>query len=101
MAIIEPVEITKTAMDKIEEIMHSKQVPAGYGLRIGIADRGVSCGAINYTLGFDKTHEGDINYRSGKLVVVMKKLDAVHLAGLILDYVSVENEQGFTFSRSD
>jgi iron-sulfur cluster assembly protein len=99
--IIEPVDITPAAHEAVKEIMAKKNIPKGYGLRIFVVDQGISCGATNYSLGFDKASENDLVYENSQLKVIVKKMEAVHLAGLKLDYVTEEGTSGFAFSRDN
>lgn len=98
---IKPIDITDNALQAINNIITAKQIPDGYGLRIGMADRNISCGATNYTLGFDKKTDRDVTYTLQNLEVIIKKTDAVHLAGIILDYVTENEVTGFSFSREN
>ena len=98
---IEPVDITPTALDAVKAIMAKKSIPEGYGLRIFVTDQGISCGATNYSLGFDKETDTDLVYAVGDLKVIVKKMEAVHLAGLILDYVTEDSTSGFSLSRDN
>lgn len=99
--IIEPVELTAAARQAVKDIMTQKNISAGYGLRIFVVDQGISCGATNYSLGFDKASENDLVYNAEELEVIVKKVEAVHLAGLTLDYVTEEGTSGFAFSRAN
>ena len=98
---IKPVDITPAASDAVRAIMNKKQIPAGFGLRIFVTDQGISCGATNYSLGFDKETDTDIVYSAEGLKVIVKKMEAVHLAGLTLDYVTLEGTTGFSISRDN
>jgi iron-sulfur cluster assembly accessory protein len=97
--IIEPVELTSAARHAVQEIMAQKNISSDYGLRIFVVDQGISCGATNYSLGFDKASERDLVYKAEELLVIVKKVEAVHLAGLTLDYVTEEGTSGFAFNR--
>lgn len=99
--LIEPVDITPAACKAIREIMKRKDIPEGYGLRIYVQDQGISCGATNYSLGFDKKSETDIDYSVAGIPVFIKKMEAVHLAGLTLDYITENDITGFSFTRDD
>lgn len=98
---IKPVDITPGAIVAIKKIMLQKKVPDGYGLRISVAEKGISCGSTNYSLGFDQKTSDDLNYIEEALEVIVKKVEVVHLSGLILDYVTVEEQTGFSFSRAN
>ena len=99
--LIKPVDITSKALKAINEIVSKKEIPRGFGLRIYIADKGISCGATNYSLGFDKQTEDDITYSIDGIQVIIKKTDAVHLAGLTLSYTTENDLSGFSFSREN
>lgn len=98
---IEPVDITPAAVDAVKAIMDKKHIPDGYGLRIFVTDQGISCGATNYSLGFDKETDTDIVYSAEGVKVIVKKMEAVHLSGLTLDYVTQEGTSGFSISRDN
>ena len=98
---IKPVDITPAARDEVRAIMEKKSIPDGYGLRIFVVDQGISCGATNYSLGFDMATATDLVYDAAELQVIVKKMEAVHLAGLTLDYVTEEGVTGFTFVRDN
>lgn len=99
--IIEPVDLTPEALSAVREIMERKAIPAGYGLRVFVTDQGISCGATQYSLGFDKASEKDLTYQADGLKIIVKKMEAVHLAGLKLDYVTQDGTKGFTFTRDN
>lgn len=99
--IIEPVDLTPKACDEIKAIMTKKSIPKGYGLRIFVVDQGISCGATNYSVGFDKETDADITYIACGLKIIVKKSDVVHLAGLQLEYVTEKQAAGFSFNRPD
>ncbi len=48
-----PVGLTARAASEVRKIMDTKNIPADYGLRIGI--RGGGCGGVALIIGFDKT----------------------------------------------
>jgi Fe-S cluster assembly iron-binding protein IscA len=81
--------------------MDKKSIPDGYGLRIFVQDQGISCGATNYSIGFDTKSDTDLEYTIEGVPVLIKKMEAVHLAGLTLDYVTENDVQGFSFARKD
>jgi len=96
---IKPVDITPEALAEIKKIITKKDIPDGYGLRISVADKGISCGATNYALGFDKKTSNDVNYSETDLVIIINRMEVVHLAGLKLDFITEDNIKGFSFSR--
>lgn len=96
---IEPVSITNAARKAIIEIMDKKEVPGDYGLRIGRASAGASCGASAFRMGFSKKNDADISYKLGNVEVLINKLEVLHLSGLKLDYVQDSEQSGFLFER--
>ena len=99
--IIEPVELTPEALSAVRDIMSRKAIPEGFGLRIFVTDQGISCGATNYSLGFDKETDKDLSYHADGLKIIVRKIEAVHLAGLRLDYITQNETSGFAFSRDN
>ncbi len=47
-----PVLLSPRAVEEVRKIMASKDIPEGYGLRVGV--RGGGCSGMSYILGFDK-----------------------------------------------
>ena len=96
---IEPVSVTDKAVEAVKAIMEAKEVPDEYGLRIGRAAAGASCGSTAYRLGFSKKNENDISYFADDLPVIINKLEVLHLSGLKLDYIQEKDKSGFLFER--
>ena len=92
-----PVTITGKALERIRAIMESKEVPDGYGLRIGVDTSG--CGAVSHLLGFDTRKEDDECYDQEGVPVYIKKLHVLYLAGMMLDFVEDDEKSGFTFVK--
>ena len=97
--LIKPVSITDKAITAIKEIMHSKEIPDGYGLRIGLENMGASCGSTQYVLGFDQKTESDLTYEIDKVQVFIKKAEVLHVSGLTLDHISEGEVSGFSFEK--
>jgi len=91
-----PVTITPKAKEQVSQIIAKKQVPEGYGLRIGL--KGAGCGA-SYSLGFDKPRENDLVYDLGNFQLLIDKRHFMYLFDLELDFEERENEQGFVFNK--
>ena len=92
---IKPVSISLKAAAEIKEIMAKKNVPEGYGLRIGI--KGAGCAGISYLLGFDKKKEDDIEYLHDDITVYVEKRHTMYLVGLEVDFYEGADARGFTF----
>ncbi len=94
--ILEPVTITPKALEEVKNIMSTKSIPVGYGLRIGVKG-GSGCGGMGYLLGFDKEKEGDITYQVEGVTVHVEKRQTMYLLGLEVDFYEGADARGFTF----
>jgi len=97
--LIKPVSVTNSAIVAIKQIIKTKEVPDDYGLRIGLKNMGASCGSASYILGFDKKYDSDICYEVGEVSVIIKKIEVLHLTGLKLDHILVDDVKGFSFEK--
>jgi len=93
-----PLNITDTALKEIEHIKNSKNIPAGYGLRIGV--RGSGCSGTSFVLGFDQSKEGDNIYEVSGMAVFIEKKHILYVAGIELDYENSEEVTGFVFNTN-
>ncbi len=93
-----PVTISKKAIEEIRQIIRSKKVPEGYGLRIGI--RGGACGA-NLILGFDERLENDIEYDVEGIPVYIQKKETMFVIGKEVDFYEGADERGFMFKDQE
>ena len=92
------IKVTEKALNEIERIKNSNNIPENYGLRIGV--KGGGCSGMTYSLGFDENaNEGDtvIDYDSLKLFVDGKSL--FYLTGTELDFTNGLNGKGFVFNN--
>jgi iron-sulfur cluster assembly protein len=99
--LIKPVSITDKAIVAIKEIMNSKEIPEGYGIRIGLENMGASCGSTQYVLGFDHKSDQDLAYEVDDVSVYIKKTEVLHVAGLKLDHVTEGEISGFLFEKTE
>ncbi len=74
-----PVRMSPTAADKIRKIMQTKNIPEGYGLRVGV--KGGGCSGMSYVLGFDKQREHDKKYEVDGITVFVDKRHGLYLMG--------------------
>ena len=79
--------------------MEKKNIPEGYGLRVGM--RGGGCGGMSYMLGFDKSKEGDLTYELDGIPVMVEKKHTMYLIGLQVDFYEGSDAKGFTFVKPD
>jgi len=96
---MQPVVISKEAEKEIISILTSKNIPSGYGLRIGVKG-GRGCAGVNYILGFDTEKEGDISYYQSEIKILVKKKEMMFLMGLEVDFYNGADERGFVFQNT-
>jgi iron-sulfur cluster assembly protein len=94
---IAPVKISQKAAGEIKKIMETKNIPAGYGLRIGI--RGGGC-AAQLMVGFDKMKETDRAYIISGIQVYIDKRHALYVMGKTIDFHEDSEARGFMFTDS-
>lgn len=97
---LEPVTLTPRAIEEVDNIMTHKNIPEGYGLRIGIKGSG-GCVGFTYMLGFDKKKDSDIEYTVGdNIPVYIEKKHTMYLIGLEVDFYEGSDAKGFTFVKA-
>ena len=94
---IQPVTISHRAIEEIRAIMQTKNIPEGYGLRVGV--RGGGCG-VSLIIGFDKQKETDRAYTVSGIPVYMDKRHTMYLIGKEVDFYEGEDARGFVFVDS-
>ena len=92
-----PVRLSPRAIEEIRKIMASKDIPEGYGLRVGV--RGGGCSGMSYILGFDRKREHDAAFKLEGIPVYMDKRHGLYLMGTVVDYHDGLNARGFTFDN--
>lgn len=95
MSKIEPVTITKAAISEIKDILLNKNIPTGYGLRVGVRTAG--CGVADQFVGFDTEKDGDIVYEIDGIKVIVEKKQVMFLMGQEIDFYEGNTERGFSF----
>jgi iron-sulfur cluster assembly protein len=93
-----PLTITQLALNQIALIKNTKNIPQGYGLRIGV--RGSGCSGTSFVLGFDQKKEGDNEYFVEGIPVYIEKKHILYVAGIELDYEDSEEVTGFIFNTN-
>lgn len=93
-----PLNITQLALNQIALIKATKNIPEGYGLRIGV--RGSGCSGTSFVLGFDQKKSGDNEYLIEGLPVYIEKKHILYVAGVELDYEDSEEVTGFIFNTN-
>lgn len=92
-----PVALTARAASEIRKIMATKEIPEGYGLRMGV--RGGGCSGMSYILGFDRQREQDVSFEIEGILVYMDRRHGLYLMGTTVDYHDGLNARGFTFEN--
>lgn len=92
---LEPIQITDKAKKEIKNIMTNKNIPEGYGLRVGV--KGGGCG-VSFVLGFDKQKENDISYEVDGIPVYVQKKETMFLVGKEVDFYEGADARGFVFT---
>lgn len=98
MMIESPVSITANAMKEVKYILEHKNIPEGYGLRIGVRGGG-GCGTTSYFLGFDQEKEHDKIYDVDGVKLILDKRQFMYILDLQLDFEEREAERGFVFNK--
>jgi len=95
---LHPVTISLRAAEEIRKIMETKNIPAGYGLRVGV--KGGGCGGVSLLIGFDKKKDSDLTYTIGDLTVYVDKKHTMYIIGKEVDFYEGEDARGFMFVDS-
>lgn len=90
------VKFTEIAREEILRTLNSPNIPAGYGLRVGL--KGGACSAT-YILGLDKPSEHDEIYEVENVKVVIDKRHLMYLIGVSVDFQETEQGWGFTITK--
>ncbi len=93
----QPITITASAANELKKIIKSQQIPAEYGLRVGV--KGGGCSGFSYLLGFDEIKEKDEVYEIAGFKVIMQKSHGIYLLGMEIDWVEGLNNRGFSFNN--
>ena len=96
--IILPLTITQLALNQIALIKATKNIPEGYGLRVGV--RGSGCSGTSFVLGFDQKKESDNEYLVEGIPVYIEKKHVLYVAGVELDYEDSAEVTGFIFNTN-
>lgn len=92
-----PVRLTSRAASEVHKISANKQIPDGYGLRVGV--KGGGCSGMSYVLGFDKQREHDLVFEEQGVAVYMDKRHGLYLMGTVVDYHDGLDARGFVFEN--
>ncbi len=92
-----PISLSNRAANAIRKIMQTKDLPEGYGLRVGV--RGGGCSGMSYILGFDRERDEDQAYTVEGIPLYIDKRHGLYLMGTTVDYHDGLNARGFTFEN--
>jgi iron-sulfur cluster assembly protein len=92
---IQPVTISPRAAEEIRKIMQTKNIPADYGLRVGI--KGGGCGGVSLLIGFDKQKDTDLAYTIQDIPVYVDKKHTMYIIGKEVDFYESADARGFMF----
>ena len=92
-----PFELTEAAKEEVKNIFKTKNIPSGYGLRVGI--RGGGCSGISYLFGFDTKHDTDEEFETEGIPVFVEKKHFMYVTGLLIDFEDGPHVRGFTFDN--
>ncbi len=92
-----PVKLTDRAASEVRRIIANKQIPEGYGLRVGV--KGGGCSGMSYILGFDKRREHDLEFADHDIAIYMDKRHGLYLMGTSVDYHDGLDARGFVFEN--
>ena len=93
---VKPIGISARAAEEVKKIMQSKNIPAGYGLRLGI--KGGGCGGVSLIIGFDKQKPTDLAYELEGIQVFVEKKHTMYLIGKEVDFYEGADARGFMFT---
>lgn len=92
-----PIQISPNAAREIRKIINKKNIPDGYGLRVGV--KGGGCSGMSYVLGFDKERDKDKVFTLDGITVYMDKRHGLYLMGTTINYHDGLDARGFTFEN--
>jgi iron-sulfur cluster assembly protein len=93
---IRPVNLSAKAAEEVRKIMQSKNIPAGYGLRLGVRGGG-GCAGVSLIIGFDKKKDSDLSYSIAGIPVYIDKKHTMYLIGKEVDFYEGVDARGFMF----
>jgi iron-sulfur cluster assembly protein len=93
-----PVKISEEAIKEVKNIMQNKNIPEGYGLRVGVrGGGGCSAAGMDYMLGFDKPKESDKTFEIEGIPVYIDKSHVMYIIGMEVQFHEGNDARGFVF----
>lgn len=93
---LKPVSLSSKAAEEVRKIMQTKNIPAEYGLRIGVRG-GSGCGGAKLIIGFDKKKDSDLTYEAEGITVHVDKKHTMYVIGKEVDFYEGADARGFMF----
>jgi iron-sulfur cluster assembly protein len=93
---IQPVNLSAKAAAEVRKIMQTKNIPADYGLRLGVRGGG-GCGGVSPIIGFDRKKDSDLAYTVEGITIYVDKKHTMYLIGKEVDYYEGADARGFMF----
>jgi iron-sulfur cluster assembly protein len=93
---IQPITLSSRAAEEIRKIMETKNIPEGYGLRVGVRG-GSGCGGATLIIGFDRQKDTDITYTIEDIPVFVDKRHTLYIIGKQVDFYEGADSRGFMF----
>ncbi len=91
------INVSERASEQVKTILIEKNVPVGYGLRVGVTGGG--CSGLSYALGFDQKRDQDEVFAVDGLDIYIDRRHLMYLAGTEIDFQDGLNGRGFTFNN--
>ncbi len=97
---LKPVHLTPQAAEEARKIMLTKNIPSGYGLRVGVKG-GHGCGGVSFIIGFDKQKPNDLVYEQEGITIYADKKHILYLIGKAVDFYEGSDARGFIFVEQE
>lgn len=97
---LQPVILTPLAAAEARKIMETKNIPAEYGLRVGVRG-GHGCGGVSFIIGFDKQKPTDMIYQMEGVTILLDKKHTMYLIGKAVDFYEGADSRGFMFVEQE
>ena len=92
------INVTAKAIAQVKEIRVQNNIPAEYGLRVGV--KGGGCSGMSYTLGFDGAKkDSDLVLEADGVQIFIDPKSMFYLMGITVDYSDGLMGKGFTFNN--
>jgi iron-sulfur cluster assembly protein len=92
-----PITLTPGAIGQLNRIREEMNIPAHYGLKVGV--KGGGCSGFSYDLRFDEKTDKDDEFELEGIRIFMEKAHAIYLLGMEIDWVEGLQNRGFSFNN--